>query len=74
MTNPIECLRCKTAMLPGFIADMNASSFSVQEKWSPGEPVVSFWTGLHVDKKKAIPVSTLRCPKCGMLESYANPA
>lgn len=71
MSNSLECLRCQTTMTPGFIAD-NSQNHHVQEKWSPGEPMSSFWRGLHVDAKEAIPVTTLRCPKCGMLESYAN--
>ena len=48
-------------------------SFNVQEGWNPGEPQRTIWTGLKIDHKKSIPVTTLRCPKCGMLESYAKP-
>lgn len=73
MSDRVECLRCRTPMEPGFIAD-DSYGGTVQEKWSPGEPKVSFWTGLKVEKKAAHPVTTLRCPNCGMLESYAGPA
>lgn len=73
MNEPIECLRCHTPMEAGFVADATYGG-NVQEKWGPGEPQVSFWTGLKTDKKKLLPVTTLRCPRCGALESYANPA
>ena len=73
MPEPIKCLRCQTAMEPGYIAD-NTHGGNLQEAWSAGEPKASFWTGLKVDRKHAIPVVTLRCPSCGMLESYAHPA
>lgn len=71
MDKPIECLRCRTTMEDGFIADATYGG-SLQERWVPGEPQVSFWTGLKVDRKSLLPVITMRCPSCGMLESYAR--
>jgi hypothetical protein len=44
-----------------------------QQKWTPGEPKTSFWCGLNVDRKHSLPVTTLRCPKCGYLEFHAPP-
>lgn len=72
MMDPLPCLRCQTPMEAGFIAD-NTYGGNVQEKWAPGEPTVSIWTGLKTKKKEMIPVVTMRCPKCGALESYARP-
>ncbi len=43
----------------------------MQSRWAPGEPNKSFWTGLKVPKGAAIPIVTLRCERCGFLESYA---
>jgi hypothetical protein len=73
MAERIECLRCQTPMEQGFIADATYGG-NVQEKWGPGQPHVSFWTGLKTVKEDLIPVTTMRCPRCGALESYARPA
>jgi hypothetical protein len=58
-------------MEPGFIADRTDSGF-LQELWNPGIPDTSFFTGLKTNRKQSIPVTTMRCPKCGVLESYAR--
>ena len=71
MADTPECLRCKTPMETGFIAD-ESHGRRLQEQWDGGLPKSNFWTGLKVDRKHSLPVITLRCPKCGMLESYAN--
>jgi hypothetical protein len=73
MSQPIACLRCQTPMDPGFVADRTDGG-NLQEQWNPGTPNVSFWTGLKTDRKSSIPVTTMRCPKCGALEFYAMPA
>ncbi len=73
MEQTIECLRCRTRMEPGVIADATHGG-NVQEQWVPGAPEVSFWFGLKVDKRARLPVITMRCPNCGVLESYARPA
>jgi hypothetical protein len=70
MKGPVECIRCHAHMEFG-VAD-NTQAGLTQQNWSPGEPQPSFWTGLKVEKKdQVVPVTTLRCPKCGYLESYA---
>lgn len=72
MDQTIECLRCRTPMEAGVIADATYGG-TVQEQWAPGAPQVSIWTGLKVNKRERVPVTTMRCPKCGALESYARP-
>lgn len=62
MTTPVECLRCRTPMDEGVIADRALGS-DLQAKWSPGE-LQQLWDGLAIDKKAALPVITLRCPRC----------
>jgi hypothetical protein len=67
----MQCLRCKTSMEPGFVADTTYGGY-VQEKWTAGAPQLSFWRGLKIDDNQALAVSTFRCPACGYLESYAR--
>jgi DNA-directed RNA polymerase subunit RPC12/RpoP len=71
MTEPLECMRCKARMEPGYVADLAHGGY-VQENWSSGTPKPSFWFGLKVDTEHSIPITTLRCPSCGYLESYAS--
>jgi hypothetical protein len=71
MSNPIECLRCHTTMESGFIADRTNGSWT-QEKWSPGQAVLHWW-GME-KPEGGVPVTTMRCPRCGVLESFARPA
>jgi hypothetical protein len=60
-------------MESGWVPDNTQAGF-MQQNWSAGEPQPSFWTGLKVEKKdQVVPVTTLRCSKCGYLESYAIP-
>jgi hypothetical protein len=46
--------------------------------WHPGEPRRQTFLGLKtgiigVDWKQVFPVITYRCPRCGLLRSYARP-
>ena len=70
MKGKVECMRCHALMESGFVVDGRDSGFA-QQTWSPGEPQPSFWTGVKLETTSLIPVTTLRCPKCGYLESYA---
>jgi hypothetical protein len=72
MSKAVECIRCHTQMELGYVANLNQRGYS-QQKWQPGEPMKSFWTGLKIEADQLVPVKTLRCPKCGYLESYALP-
>ena len=56
----------------GYVPDLREGGFS-QQVWCPGEPRKSFWTGLKIGADKLVSVKTLRCPRCGYLESYAIP-
>jgi len=71
MNQPVQCLRCKTQMESGFVADLTYGGYQ-QQNWSAGEPKLSIWTGLKVKKDQTVSVVTFRCPNCGYLESYAN--
>lgn len=71
MKQPVECIKCHAHMESGYIADGTQAGYR-QENWTPGPPKPSFWFGLKLDADQSIPVTTLRCPKCGYLESYAS--
>ena len=71
MDGPIECLRCRTPMEPGFIADRTYGGW-VEEEWAPGRPELHWW-GMSKPKDR-LAVKTMRCPRCGALESFAPPA
>ena len=57
-------------MEAGYIADVTYGAY-LQQNWSPGEPKSGFWKGLKVKRDQNVRVTTLRCPRCGYLESYA---
>jgi hypothetical protein len=71
MNNSVECLRCHTVMELGYVADVSQGGY-LQQRWAPGSPEPSFWTGLKAKKDQSVPIVTLRCPDCGYLESYAS--
>jgi len=72
MNEPVQCIRCHAHMEVGFVPDSNHSGCQ-QQNWSPGKTRTDFWTGLKLKADSLVPVTTLRCPKCGYLESYAIP-
>jgi hypothetical protein len=82
MAESVSCLRCQTPMEQGFISD-RAYGANRPEKWEPGEPTY-LWhgksqalkdgIGILTHPKDELVVTTMRCPKCGALESYARQA
>jgi hypothetical protein len=72
MKGTVECTRCHAHMESGWVADYTHGGIQ-RESWSLGEPQPSVWTGLKVERDQVIPITTLRCPSCGYLESYAIP-
>ena len=74
MNERVECMRCHAHMEVGYVPDVTYGGYLLQN-WCPGEPKSGFWMrpGLKVKKDQFIPVTTLRCPNCGYLESYAIP-
>jgi hypothetical protein len=71
MNRTVERIRCHTPMQVGFVPDNIGNQFR-QQHWFPGEPEKSFWSGLKIKWDQRIPIKTLRCPKCGYLESYTR--
>jgi len=66
-----ECAKCHVPMEVGYAFYFHGGGGYAQQNWYPGKPKSSFWTGLVVKKDQSVPVTTLRCPNCGYLESYA---
>jgi hypothetical protein len=68
-----SCLKCAGPVEEGFILDVAQRGY-LQATWVQGSPEPSFWTSLTLKGKTRRPVVTLRCSRCGYLESYAQDA
>jgi hypothetical protein len=58
-------------MEAGFIVDHGHYDAKRVETWVEGKPQKSFWTGLQVNDRQQLSVTTYRCEACGYLEAYA---
>lgn len=71
------CRSCRAPMEKGVLLDRGHSGERHAPKWAKGNPrekkFLGFDAGLDVDEKAALCVVTWRCPRCGVLESYARP-
>ena len=61
-------------MEPGFLIDKGHFELPSQQEWAEGAAERSYWSGLKLDNRERVPVVTYRCPRCGLLQSYAPPA
>ncbi len=66
-----NCPKCAGEMEEGFVADYIDDDRLRPSNWVEGAPVKSFWHGTKIKDKKHYQVKTLRCVRCGFLESYA---
>ena len=59
-------------MEDGFILEAGESGRAVS-KWIEGKPEIP-WTrfGVKINDRAQYPIQTLRCTRCGYLESYAR--
>jgi hypothetical protein len=64
------CSKCGGRMEDGFVVDEGYGVVSVST-WQEGPPRKSFWSGIKREKGSQREIKTLRCVKCGYLESYA---
>ena len=69
-TTAKKCPDCGVEMVEGFILDMTYGGQLVP-RWIKGGPEKSAWTGIKAKGKECRSVETHRCPKCGLLRSYA---
>ena len=76
MLHEQKCTDCGVVMSEdGFIVDF-AHGATIVSRWYPGRPQFSKFFGLatgsvKIKQKELIDVTTLRCPNCGLLKSYA---
>ena len=66
-----RCPMCAVRMEAGFIIDRQHYSTPSLPEWAEGEPDVGFLGAIKVGRMKKRVVSTYRCLKCGLLQSYA---
>lgn len=66
-----HCPHCNKVMTNGYILDVTQHGKAQVPQWVAGEPEKSFWTGLKMSGRAKVPVMTYRCPRCGLLQSYA---
>jgi hypothetical protein len=74
MATRLDCPRCRGEMQAGYVVDRGDSNVPSVSRWVEGAPEKSFWTGLKMNDRDVLPVTTYRCERCGYLESYALPA
>ena len=71
-----RCADCSVAMEEGFIPDATLGGMC-QSSWHRGLPetveVLGMPGGLKIVGVKCMPIRAFRCPKCGLLRSYAFP-
>jgi len=66
------CPTCAATMEEGYIPDLANSNTPSVPKWTEGQPERSFWWGLNLRNRERLAITTYRCPKCGLLQSYAR--
>lgn len=67
-----DCPKCQGSMEDGTIIDNSYGSRMVSS-YVAG-PADKGWMGVRLKGRKPIDIVTLRCKRCGFLESYAPPA
>ena len=73
MTTTPDCLRCKSPMEEGFLAERGRASYR-QPRWCAGQPEPTVLGSGDMPRRqysRGTRISAFRCPKCGYLESYA---
>ena len=72
----IRCQECSVAMESGFLIDRGQGGEEKQSEWHPGEVQYRTFLGLKftikIDRSRKLKIVTYRCPKCGVLRSYAQ--
>ncbi|MBS0242958.1 MAG: hypothetical protein JSS20_12335 [Proteobacteria bacterium] len=71
---PTTCLRCQGPLEAGFLLERGHSNHLTVQEWVAGEPKKSWLIGLKTKGERMLPVDTLRCTRCGRLESFAKDA
>ena len=73
MSGPRECLKCGGRTESGYILD--CGKVALQQVWVDGRPKETFLSALNdevnISGRTILKVATMRCTRCGFLESYA---
>ena len=67
-----HCPKCNGSMTEGFIVDHGDYGAAHVGTFQGGQPRKGFFGYLKLDKTEQFPITTLRCGRCGFLESYAK--
>ena len=67
-----NCLKCGGEMEEGTVADLINAIQAQVSIWVKGKAEPGTFSSLKLSFRKKLQVSTLRCVKCGFLESYAH--
>jgi DNA-directed RNA polymerase subunit RPC12/RpoP len=67
----LSCPACGRRMERGFLLEKGDHNAMSATRWVEGAPERSFWTGLKLKGRRALPVTTYRCTSCGALASFA---
>jgi hypothetical protein len=71
MTAP-NCPSCNVEMDEGFLIDRGHLNAPSQNEWAQGAVEHSWWQGIKLKGRERLKTMTYRCPKCGLLQSYAQ--
>ena len=66
-----RCPKCEGEMEEGFLLDGSQHAVRVAH-WAEGAPSYWFLKLLKMKGRRKLPVRTLRCRRCGFLESFAS--
>ncbi len=69
------CRNCRVSMQKGVVLEHVDNGKLTFPLWSPGDPPRKKFLGIPLgygrNEGETIRVATWRCPRCGLLESYA---
>lgn len=73
MLNAKTCPKCGGRMAGGFLVTKDSNGWHCATQWVEGEADKSVWTGLKVKDRTVLPLTTYRCGRCALVETYAEP-
>jgi hypothetical protein len=59
-------------MDPGFLLEIKDGNISAVTEWVEGPPEKGWFSSVRLRGKRRVKVETVRCARCGYLESYAS--
>jgi hypothetical protein len=68
------CSKCGAHMELGYLLDRGDHNVSGIATWIEGQPRRGLFGALKISGRRRLQVATMRCERCGFLESYAPDA